>query len=274
MKTRLITSFLGALLFFAVLFAPPIVFQAAVVIVVGIATYEVYSVTGMSKKAPLAVTGAFGIIWSALLGCMHLNDKAVTYDMCLLCLVIYGAVLFALMVFDHKEIKLSDAATGFFVSVLIGLLYSFIIPLREGEYAPYVIVALFAATWCNDAGAYFVGIKFGKHKLAPVLSPKKTIEGAVGGVAGSIIAMVIFNLVTEGIFKVPCNTPALIFTGLGCSVLGPVADIATSAIKREFGVKDYGNLFPGHGGILDRFDSVLLTAPFVYFMNEWFTLVG
>lgn len=274
MKTRLITSFVGAVLFFVILLTPPIVFQLATIIVTGIATYEIYSVTGIAKKLPLALSGCFGIALCALLGCMHINDRVVTYDVCLLWLSVYIAFMFAVMVFDHKNVKLADAAVAFFVSVFVAVLFSYLIPLREAESGILIIIALFVGTWCGDSGAYFIGIRFGKHKLAPILSPKKTVEGALGGVLGSIVGMIIYSLVLNFILKVPCNEFALILTGVGCSILGPVSDIATSAIKREFNVKDYGTLFPGHGGILDRFDSVLLTTPFVYFVSRVVDLIG
>lgn len=274
MKTRLITSFVGAAVFFLVLLTPPIVFQLAVVIVTGIATYEIFSVTGVAKKLPLAFSGAFGIAFCALLGCMHLNDKLITYDVCLLCLSVYIGFMFALMVFDHKNVKLADASIAFFVSTFVAVLFSYLIPLREEAMGIYIILSLFVGTWCADSGAYFIGVRFGKHKMAPVLSPKKSWEGFFGGILGSIVGMLIYVAVLTFVLHIECNVLALLLVGVGCAVLGPVSDIATSAIKREYGVKDYGTLFPGHGGILDRFDSVLLTTPFVYFVSQVFDLVG
>lgn len=274
MKTRLITSFVGAIVFFIVLLTPPVVFQLATVIVTGIAMYEIYSVTGIAKKLPLALSGCFGIAFGALLGYMHLNDKLVTYDVCLLWLSIYIAYMFALMVFDHENVKLQDASTAFFVSMFVAVLFSYLIPLREAENGIFIIIALFVGTWCSDSGAYFIGVRFGKHKMAPVLSPKKSWEGFFGGILGSVVGMLIYMAVLNMVLKIDCNGPALILTAIGCAILGPVSDIATSAIKREFGVKDYGTLFPGHGGILDRFDSVLLTTPFVYFISQVFELIG
>ena len=134
MKTRLITAFIGAILFLTVLFSPPIVFQAAVIIVAGIATYEAYSVTGIIKKAPLAISGCFGVLWCALLGCMHLNSLAIPMDICLLCITLHAATLLALMVFCHNDIKLHDAATGFFINIskqqLIVLVLVFMVHLK------------------------------------------------------------------------------------------------------------------------------------------------
>ncbi|MGM9551835.1 MAG: phosphatidate cytidylyltransferase [Clostridia bacterium] len=273
MKTRLLTAALGIVLFFTILFLPPMVFHAALMIIVGIATYEIYAVTGINKNLPLALSGCFGIALCALLGCMHLGDSVINFEVCLGCLSLYIVYIFCMVVFDHKNVKLSDASVAFFTSVFIAVLYSYIIPLREDEHGIWMIIVLFAATWCCDAGAYFIGIKFGKHKLAPVLSPKKTIEGFFGGILGSVVGMGILSLVLNSV-GIECNEIALMITGVGCSLVGPVGDIATSAIKREANVKDFGNLFPGHGGILDRFDSILLTTPFVYFMNEIFNLIG
>lgn len=272
MKVRLITSTLGIVLFFVLLLAPPQVFYVADVIVAGIAIYEIYTVTGIAKKPTLAVFGVMGIVLSGLLGCAHL--KVIDYGVCFFAITLFIAYIFAVMIFDHNRVKLSDAAVAFFGAVFSSVLFSYIVPLRAHDQGQLLIVALFAATWGGDGGAYFVGIRFGKHKLSPRLSPKKTIEGAFGGVLGSITAMVILSLVLIYVLSVPCNVPMLIVMGAFCAVLGPIGDIATSAIKREFGVKDYGNIFPGHGGILDRFDSILLTTPFVYFMSEVFNLIG
>lgn len=272
MKVRLITSALGAALFLALLFSPSIVFQIAVVIIVGMAIFEVLTVTGCAKKPTIAVAGVLGTGLGALFGCAHMGIA--DYSMCFLAVCAFVAYLFAIMVFDHKRVKLFDAAVTFFASCFVGLLLSYIIPLRVAENGRLLIIVLFAATWCGDGGAYFVGIRFGKHKLSPVLSPKKTVEGAVGGVLGSILGMVIYSLILNYILHVECNELMLIITGIGCSILGPVGDIATSAIKREFSVKDFGNVFPGHGGILDRFDSIVLTTPFVYFMSQIVKLIG
>lgn len=271
MKVRLITSALGAALFLVLLFAPSIVFQVAAVLVAGIAMYEIYHVTGISKKPAVMASCVIGMGLCALFGGVHMG--VISQDMCFFAMSLYICYIFAIMVFDHKRIKLFDASVMVFATMILAVTFSYIIPLRAHENGMYLIIALFAATWGGDGGAYFVGIRFGKHKLAPTLSPKKTVEGAVGGVLGSVITMGIFSAVLTFCFGVECNVPMLMVTGVGCAILGPVSDIATSAIKREFNVKDYGNVFPGHGGILDRFDSVLLTTPFVYFMSEAFELI-
>jgi len=126
----------------------------------------------------------------------------------------------------------------------------------------YVVLIPFVVAFLSDAGAYFVGLKFGKHKLAPVVSPNKTIEGALGGIATAMLGMLVYALILDlipGGFIV--NYALAILYGLIGSLAGMFGDLCFSVIKRQTGIKDYGNLIPGHGGVLDRFDSLMTVAP-------------
>jgi CDP-diglyceride synthetase len=131
----------------------------------------------------------------------------------------------------------------------------------------FVWLVIFTA-FATDIFAYLIGYKWGKHKLAPVLSPKKTIEGGIGGIAGSVLVCGLFGYFAMPEFLVHC----IIIGALG-GVVSQAGDLTASAIKRRLGLKDYGNLIPGHGGLLDRIDSILFTAPFVYLylsaLNGW-----
>jgi len=126
---------------------------------------------------------------------------------------------------------------------------------------------IFLSSWGCDTCAYCAGRLFGKHKMAPVLSPKKTVEGAIGGVIGSILLTLLYSVIMRRFMEIPDKT---MYVMLAVSAVGAfismVGDLAASAIKRNYEVKDYGKLIPGHGGILDRFDSVFFTAPIVYYM--------
>ncbi|HNP69736.1 MAG TPA: phosphatidate cytidylyltransferase [Kouleothrix sp.] len=133
------------------------------------------------------------------------------------------------------------------------------LPLDSGAAWIYLILAI---TWIQDTAAYFVGKYTGRHKMAPILSPKKTWEGAVGGLVGSVLASVGFAVV----FGLPINTAQALFLGLVGGIVGPLGDLAESMIKRQVGLKDAGNLIPGHGGILDRADSLLFTGPVLYYL--------
>jgi phosphatidate cytidylyltransferase len=129
-----------------------------------------------------------------------------------------------------------------------------------GDPGAWAVLFVFLTTWACDTGAFFVGRTFGRHKLAPQLSPGKTREGAIGGLlAALVVGSVLGNVLHLG-------SPLSLLLGVVSGVLGQVGDLVASAIKRELGLKDFGALLPGHGGILDRFDSLLLTAPAIYYI--------
>ena len=125
----------------------------------------------------------------------------------------------------------------------------------------YVILIPFIVAFMNDAGAYFIGLRFGKHKLAPVVSPNKTIEGVFGGLGGAMLGMLIYALILDFFLKFEVNYLIALLYGLLGSAVGTFGDLCFSIIKRQTGIKDYGNLIPGHGGVLDRFDSLSMVAP-------------
>ena len=127
----------------------------------------------------------------------------------------------------------------------------------------FFILVPFILAFISDSGAYFAGKFLGKHKLAPTISPKKTIEGAVGGILGAIVGMLIYGVILQLAFGFQINYAAAILYGVIGSVAGVFGDLCFSVIKRQTGIKDYGNLIPGHGGILDRFDSMVMIAPLV-----------
>lgn len=169
-------------------------------------------------------------------------------------------LLSLLYLFKIEERKLEDAMvtiTGIFYVIF----FSFHVTLVEqtGEYG-ILVWLIFLTAFGTDVMAYFTGYVFGKHKLCPKISPKKTIEGAVGGVLGSVILCVIF-----GHFVIPRLIVHCVIIGVLGGIVSQFGDLTASIFKRKMGIKDYGNLIPGHGGILDRFDSVLFTAPIIYY---------
>ena len=161
--------------------------------------------------------------------------------------------------------RVPDVGVSFFGAAYTGLLLSGIVVVRTALPDPWggvLVIGIFLSIWANDSFAYLVGSKIGKHKMAPVLSPKKSIEGAVGGVVGAALLGVIYAAATQGKmaeYALICAVGALI---------SMVGDLAASAIKRNQNIKDYGKLIPGHGGILDRFDSVIITAPVIYYLAK------
>lgn len=166
----------------------------------------------------------------------------------------------SIYIFNITERKIEDAmATMLGIVYVIFFSYHVVLVDQAGEYSILIWLVLISA-FCTDIFAYFTGFLFGRHKLAPNLSPKKTIEGAIGGTLGSLIACGVFGYILVPRIWVHC-----LIIGLIGGLLSQCGDLTASAYKRKMGIKDYGNLIPGHGGIMDRFDSVLFTAPVVYY---------
>ena len=165
-------------------------------------------------------------------------------------------------VFGYPKYHAEQVMAAFFGVVYVAVMLSFIYLTRSLPDGKFLVWLIFLCSWGCDTCAYCVGMLIGKHKMAPVLSPKKSIEGAVGGVAGAALLGVIYAAATQGKmaeYALICAVGALI---------SMVGDLAASAIKRNQNIKDYGKLIPGHGGILDRFDSVIITAPVIYYLAK------
>ena len=161
---------------------------------------------------------------------------------------------------DHIKVRFSMIALCFVAGLVIPFLLSAIVRILIMKIGKFVVLVPFAVAFSNDAGAYFAGMRLGKHKLAPVVSPNKTIEGVIGGLVASMVIMILYTLVLQ-IADFRVSYGLAILYGLLGGVVGVFGDLCFSVIKRQTDIKDYGNLIPGHGGILDRFDSVLITAP-------------
>ena len=188
------------------------------------------------------------------------------------CLVM---VLMVLCVTMYPKRKFADGAATAFAVLYIPTLFSFLYILRDADNGQFYVWYVVAAAWGSDTLAYFTGMVFGKHKLSPRLSPKKTIEGAVGGVLGSVILCTLYGLIIARTVEV--ESGVMLKLSLLIGFMGSLAsiggDLFASSIKRVMRIKDYSNLIPGHGGILDRFDSMLFVAPIVVFVLELFEVI-
>lgn len=191
--------------------------------------------------------------------------------------LLFVFLLFVLAIARHGREdapKFGDVTAAVFAGLIFPLMLSTLLLLRLTPALGKVLVFVpLCISFGSDTFALFAGMLFGKHKLAPLVSPKKTVEGAVGGLVGGILGMALIRWIGVLALDVAiCTLPQVFLFGLVGSVIGQIGDLSFSVIKREFGVKDYGKLLPGHGGILDRFDSVSFVAPFVWLMLTMWAL--
>ena len=187
-------------------------------------------------------------------------------------LVVFLLLNMALYVFTFPKYDWKQMVANLFSLIYAPVMLSFIYLIREDfEHGAYIVVMVFIASWISDTGAYFVGSACGKHKLAPVLSPKKSVEGSIGGIVCAAGIGALYALLLERLGLCPAEYIWVfaIIGGLG-SIISQLGDLGASAIKRQTGIKDYGKLIPGHGGIMDRFDSVIVTAPLIYYLAYFF----
>lgn len=185
---------------------------------------------------------------------------AMAEEYALMALIAVLVILMCVYVFFYPEYRAEQVMAVMFGVIYVGVMLSFIYQTRHLVGGAYHVWLIFLSSWGCDTCAYCVGMLIGKHKMAPVLSPKKSVEGAVGGVIGAAFLGAIYAAVTGSV-----PTAYAVICGVG-ALISMVGDLAASAIKRNQGIKDYGTLIPGHGGILDRFDSVIFTAPVIYFL--------
>ncbi|WP_073992461.1 phosphatidate cytidylyltransferase [Parasporobacterium paucivorans] len=222
-----------------------------------IGLHELYNVLGFAKKI-------LGIAGYAAAAAYYLLVKSGNENYIILLLVASMVVMMVIFVFRFSEYHADQIFLAFFGILYVAVMISFIYKLRIQSEGTYLVWLIILGSWGSDTFAYLVGMIFGKHKLAPVLSPKKSVEGAVGGVVASGILGIVYCL----IFKEHISVSP-VMTGLicaGAAVISQIGDLAASGIKRNYEIKDYGRLIPGHGGILDRFDSIIFAAPVIYYL--------
>ncbi|WP_101697925.1 phosphatidate cytidylyltransferase [Clostridium minihomine] len=272
MKNRVMSGvvlilFLAAIVVFNVRFPPAL--NLAVALISILAINEIIQALGISKEYALVVPSLMfaGILFFVPPG---LGVQATYF--------IYTAVMFAVLIFFHESISFRDLIVVYSMTLLISTMLGSIIGLREFDSSHgmfYVIIAIFSA-WISDTGAFVAGSLWGSRKLCPKISPKKTVEGAVGGLVLNVAAMLVFGYIFHVVFyryQVDVSYLSLLLIGIGGSVMSILGDLSFSLIKRSCHIKDFGELIPGHGGILDRFDSVIFVAPFVYLLVQFLPIV-
>lgn len=259
-KTRLISGIiLLAITIFFVALGGNVLF-ASLLIISLIGMKELYRVINVHNKMPGVAGYLVAIVYYVLL-----YTGKVDYLMMLV--VLYMMTLLIIMVFSFPNYKIDNMTLVFFGFFYVTVLLSYIYRIRMLADGGVIVWLIFIGAWGSDTFAYCTGMLFGKHKLAPKLSPKKSIEGSIGGIMGAALLGFLFAIILKDRIT-DIDNPQLIFAIIGAasSIISQLGDLAASAIKRNYDIKDYGNLIPGHGGILDRFDSILFTAPIVYYL--------
>ena len=259
MKTRIVAGVsLAAVLFLVVLVLPKELAAVIMGVLQVIACYELLYRTRLVKNPRLIIyccIMAFAIaIWS-------FYESVHAYFV--LMMLAFFLLMFSEMMRDHVKMRFETLSMCFVGGLVVPYLMSSVVRILAMNLGRYVILIPFFVAGMCDAGAYFVGVKFGKHKLAPVVSPNKTIEGALGGIVTGMLSMLVYTFILDVPLQFDVSYgAAIVYGGLGCLV-GELGDLCFSVIKRQTGIKDYGNLIPGHGGVLDRFDSILAVAPLI-----------
>lgn len=275
MKQRLITAFFGLILVFVVLFMfDTVALNVFIALICAIGVGEIFGAVESVKNKGLAIPS---VIFAAAVpfGDYVKNDMFVPALM-----LIYLLYVVLVLILKHDEIKVEEAGFAFFATLLITCALSTSILMRK-SFGPdglfYLMLGLGGA-WLADSGAYFTGVFFGKHKFAPSISPKKTVEGVVGGIIFNVICFIglgygyVWFCANKGA-EVDISVFSLVILGVSSAAVSIIGDLFASVIKRQNNVKDFGTIMPGHGGVLDRFDSVLTVLPFMYMALNLFPIV-
>jgi len=269
-KTRLLSAVVLIALLLAILFFTPVwVFSLLVCALTFMVMYELTKVFGLSAKPTICVANF--LFASGFMALGFLNNE-LTGKLIFPLGILYIMTLTSLSVLNNKKVKFTDVCSSVFLVVYsVAFLMHLTLIRRLDNGVALLFMALIGA-YVTDTGAYFTGLAIGKHKLIPSVSPNKTIEGSVGGMLAAVAGFVIYGVIMQNLGH-SVNYLYLIILALICSVISQFGDLAASVMKRSFEVKDFGNLIPGHGGMVDRVDSLMFVAPVVYYFITFLPVV-
>ena len=259
--------FMAAIVVFDKIF--PLALNIAVAVISVAAVHELAAALGLQQKWFLCLPS---LAAAAVVPFCSGELQFLTY-------CVYTIIVFSALIVYHSETTFKEVAVLYSMVVMIPCALHTLVSLRElnrGHGMFYALIAVLAA-WVADVGAYFTGTLFGRHKLCPQISPKKTVEGLIGGTVVDVAVMLLCGVWFSAVFyqgRVEVNYVTLLLIGLFGSLISVLGDLSFSIIKRSCHIKDFGQVIPGHGGVLDRFDSVIFTAPFVYLLVTFLPLAG
>ena len=260
-KTRLISGVILVAAAIVIMHFGGMLLLAVCAVISLIGLFEFYRAFGIHSSAP-AVIGYIGA------AAWYLN-LAFTFAPELLILLAVLIAMLCAMVFRYPDYHPRQIFASFFGVIYVAVMLSFVWMTRDLDGGRFLVWLVFLCSWGCDTSAYCFGKLFGRHKMSPKLSPKKSVEGAVGGVIGAFVLTVIYGFIFRHPLGADVTAQQILLIALisaAGGLISMVGDLSASAIKRNYDIKDYGQLIPGHGGILDRFDSVIFTAPVIFYL--------
>ena len=270
MLTRIITAAIALLIFIPALFLSHTVFFD-IFIAAGsfIGTIELLRCVGLLNKYAISAPSMFVSFIIPLLFRYVSNEAIMLIVIAYLFYLLYAAV------FARKQNTTNDIAMCFFATVFVTISFTSIIITRQLPHGDIIYLMIFIGAWSTDTFSYFAGRLFGRHKLIPDVSPNKTVEGAIGGVVFCSLSFVVYGFIIARLNNIKAEPDYLILAcaGVATAVIAILGDLSMSAIKRNYKIKDFGTIFPGHGGILDRCDSVMAVAPIIMIIGAIFVKI-
>ena len=269
--TRVISAVIAIAVLVVVMISPGIYMNIVVSIIALLGLSELFNAFNTGSYKPVKWIGYLSVIYVVLIGWLKgfgINE--------LINITAFIILILSLtcVVFSRNKITFLDIAVTLFAITYVTYLSSFIILTRDMDKGNLFVWFILIGGWLTDSSAYFIGKFWGRNKLITDLSPKKTIEGAAGGTLGGTIAVVLYGLLLNSYFAVNIQLVHYIILGLLLSVFAQIGDLLASAIKRTTNIKDFGNIMPGHGGVIDRFDSIFVIAPIVYFYFKYIAIIS
>ena len=269
MKTRIISGLIllvvcSLIVMFNASF--PIILNIVVALVSVEAMQELCDALSMKKKY------LFRVVTSLLAAVIPFTASKAYMP---LIIMLYVMAMCAVLMKEHQTVTYKDATMLASMAIIVPFGLTTLVLLRDSDakYGMIMVAIAVLAAWAADVGAYFFGVFFGKHKLCPLISPKKTIGGAVGGLLLNVIVMVLVGVVLSSVANVQVSYLSLVLIGAIGSPISILGDLTFSLLKRSCDIKDFSQLIPGHGGVLDRFDSVIFVGPFVYFLTQYLPVI-
>ncbi len=260
LKTRVLSALVALIILFAVALGPSYLLKGAVFIIALICIYEFFK----TMKVSSVVFMIIGFITSVPLIFFY-NEMNVVYY------TIFLTVLFSfvLVILDNDKKNTNDIFITLFGTIFISFCISHILKIREMQDGNLLIWLVFLGAWITDTFAYFIGVRFGSHKLSPI-SPKKSVEGSIGGMVGTLIVITAYGYIINSLYNVEYSMFIYVAIAIISGVTAQIGDLAASLLKRSVNIKDFGDIMPGHGGAIDRIDSILFVAPAIYYYLIFF----